>query len=521
VSAAAPHGGSLAQTYDDAFYDDLAGDVQSAADVVVPLVLGMLGAGSVLDVGCGRGTWLAAFRRRGVDDVVGVDGPHVHASDLEIPADRFVAHDLSRPLDLGRTFDLVVSLEVAEHLDPDHEAQFVDSLVAHGPAVLFSAAIPHQGGAGHVNEQWPSHWARLFEARGYAPLDVVRPAVWTDERVPFWYAQNTVLYVAREQLRSRPGLADAAVEPGRLLDLVHPGLYLREQAARRAPAPPPSVRRSARLLVGACRRALRRRAYRALPSARRVKPLGGVRGRGRLQARKLLPTRLQRPVVVETATGLRLRITADPVDEIIAHNLLGGRRAEYFPPWPTPLPSGMCILDVGAHHGLYAAAALDAFPDSRIVCVEPSADAAAALRANLELNGFAPRARVVVAGLAAEHGTGELRHTAEGSWGASLHEPESAALAKEEVPLLPLAAILDGDVPDIVKCNAEGAEYTLFDQMERSGLRPRFLLVMVHPEFGDMGALLERARAMGYSITRTGTPGHPAFQMWHSPGGEA
>jgi FkbM family methyltransferase len=206
-------------------------------------------------------------------------------------------------------------------------------------------------------------------------------------------------------------------------------------------------------------------------------------------------------------------VTADPVDEQIAHHLLGAGRSDYFPDDVPEFANGACILDIGAHHGLYAVAALHRSPRSRIVCVEPSAAAVEPLRANLAMNGFEHRARLVRAGLAPAAGEGVLRHTGEGSWGASLYEEPSATTSTETVPLTTLAEILGDDRPDIVKCNAEGAEYSLFEQLTASDLRPAFMLVMVHPEFGDMERLLGQAASMGYRVTRVGTPDHPAFQM--------
>ena len=55
-------------------------------------------------------------------------------------------------------------------------ATFVASLARHGDAVLFSAAIPFQGGAGHVNEHWPSYWAADFAVHGFVAVDTIRPA---------------------------------------------------------------------------------------------------------------------------------------------------------------------------------------------------------------------------------------------------------------------------------------------------------------------------------------------------------
>jgi FkbM family methyltransferase len=256
---------------------------------------------------------------------------------------------------------------------------------------------------------------------------------------------------------------------------------------------------------------------RVVPADRRVKGLGGAKGRRVLQARKLVAPFGQRPVTLTTRGGLRLRVTADPVDEQIAQHVLGPRRADYFPPWPGELPRDACILDVGAHHGLYAAAALHEYPGSRIVCVEPSAVALPALRTNLELNGFTTRARVVNAALAREAGVGVLQHTRDGSWGFSLYEDPAASTGSEHVTLASLGDVLDGDRPTIVKCNAEGAEYSLLPQLDAAGLRPQLVVLMVHPEFGDMKALLGCATAMGYRIVEVGTSRRPAFQLWLDP----
>ena len=116
-----------------------------SADAIVPIVMELVGPSSVIDLGCGIGTWLAAFRRHGVDDVLGVDGEWVPLDSLEIPRECFVAARLDRRLRLDRRFDLAVSLEVAEHLPESAAKQLVASAVALAPCVLFSAAIPHQG----------------------------------------------------------------------------------------------------------------------------------------------------------------------------------------------------------------------------------------------------------------------------------------------------------------------------------------------------------------------------------------
>lgn len=206
-------------TYASEFYDAFAGGSRASAAEVVPLVLDLVGpVRSVLDVGCGIGTWLAAFAEAGVADLVGVDGDYVDRSQLLMAPDAFVPHDLGEPLHLGRTFDLVVSLEVAEHVSADRAATFVTSLCDHaGEAVLFSAAPPGQGGKHHVNEQWPSYWIPRFAERGFQAFDVVRPRVWENQRVEWWYRQNTLLF-ARGAVAERIAGADTV----RLVDVVHP-----------------------------------------------------------------------------------------------------------------------------------------------------------------------------------------------------------------------------------------------------------------------------------------------------------
>ncbi len=257
---------------------------------------------------------------------------------------------------------------------------------------------------------------------------------------------------------------------------------------------------------------IRRGALRIVPADRRVKPLGGARGRGRLQARKLLAPLLQRPVTLKAKDGLTLRISADPVDEQIANYILGARRGEYFPD-VADREQVACVLDVGAHHGLYAAAALREYPNATIVCVEPSSAAIELLRANLAINGLTARARIVPVALSDHAGNGELKHSRDGSWGSSLFEEESNVIGTESTELMTLAEILQGDRPQIIKCNAEGAEYALVEQLVQMDLRPELIVLMVHPEFGDAEQLMARLTELGYAPTQVGTEHRPAYQM--------
>ena len=213
--------------YDAKFYSELR-PAQESAREVLPIVFEVLKPASVVDVGCGTGHWLASARELGVRDILGVDGPWVERQQLAISVENFIVHDLATALKLDRRFDLALSLEVAEHLPPSAAETFVENLCQAADVVLFSAAIPGQGGRRHLNEQWPSYWADLFQKFGFACYDYLRPKIWNNPRVTWYYAQNSLIF-------AREGLRFAFGEPVRPLSLVHPGLWEAEVSRMQNP----------------------------------------------------------------------------------------------------------------------------------------------------------------------------------------------------------------------------------------------------------------------------------------------
>ncbi len=180
--------------YNTDFYSYIDDGSRASARAVAPLLLAEMQIDSLLDIGSGHGAWAAEWMAAGVRDVVAVDGDYVKPDQLAIPAENFRAHDLTKPLDLGRRFDLVQTLEVAEHLPANKAHDFVEMLVRHGDIVLFSAAVPHQGGEHHVNEQPPEYWRLFFSAHGYDAFDFVRPRLADRKDVKPWYRFNTIVY---------------------------------------------------------------------------------------------------------------------------------------------------------------------------------------------------------------------------------------------------------------------------------------------------------------------------------------
>lgn len=200
------------------------------ARAALPILFGDARVGSVLDLGCGRGTWLKAVLEMGATNILGVDGVPVGEDDLLFPKKDFLLHDLREPLRLSHRFDMALCLEVAEHLELEHATVIVKSLTDHADEIFFSAACPNQPGQGHVNCQWPAFWQNLFNQEGFACSDWPRWAVWGMEEVEPWYRQNLFAAVKDPQ--------DAGKEP-RIPAVVHPSLvdamgahFGREGAAR-------------------------------------------------------------------------------------------------------------------------------------------------------------------------------------------------------------------------------------------------------------------------------------------------
>ncbi|MGK7867592.1 methyltransferase domain-containing protein [Falsiroseomonas sp. E2-1-a20] len=214
--------------YDEAFFDAQSQRSLESARVVLGYLFPMLHPRRIADIGCGVGSWLRAAIELGTEDVVGIDGDYVDRAALLIDPDRFLQADLAvTPLQqaLGRhaatRFDLVICMEVAEHLPHARAASLVAELASLADIVLFSAAVPFQHGTHHVNEQWPEYWSILFRDQGFATFDPFRSTLWADPRVEWWYAQNCLVF-AREGSQAAERIPAGSRADGKGLALVHP-----------------------------------------------------------------------------------------------------------------------------------------------------------------------------------------------------------------------------------------------------------------------------------------------------------
>ena len=212
------------------FYEGQRAASADAARSMIPHLLALYPVSAVVDVGCGVGTWLAEFQRHGVREILGIDGDWVLRAEPDIAQHCIVTMDLTAPQKVNRRFDLAVSLEVAEHLPSSAADRFVAYLVSLAPVVLFSAAIPLQGGTDHLNEQWPAYWAERFAAHSYQCFDVLRPILWEQSGIAYYYIQNSFLYVAPDAdpvLQSRLSELPTYTPPDSLPpSFVHPRKFL-------------------------------------------------------------------------------------------------------------------------------------------------------------------------------------------------------------------------------------------------------------------------------------------------------
>lgn len=217
-------------TYNQAFYDEtLITSLRSAAQIV-PLVLELIPVDSVVDFGCGTGSFLSLFKRHGAKTVLGLDASAVDTRVLQIDSSEIRRYDLTQPINLDRRFDLSMSLEVAEHLPEWAADQFVRSLASASSLVLFSAAVPFQGGTNHINEQWPEYWEKKFRDCGYVAVDCLRERIWQNDEVAYWYAQNILMFVKADELHNYPRLLPYAEKTNpAYLSRIHPKMYLKSR----------------------------------------------------------------------------------------------------------------------------------------------------------------------------------------------------------------------------------------------------------------------------------------------------
>ncbi|MFT5760223.1 MAG: ribosomal protein RSM22 (predicted rRNA methylase) [Alteromonadaceae bacterium] len=230
----------MKEHYGNMFYEDQVTGSLSSATEVLQVVFDIYRPKSLLDVGCGRGAWLLAAEKLGVDELHGIDGPWVKTTDLLSNKINFLSENLETKIPISQRYDMAMSVEVAEHLSESSAQSLVSSLCAAADIVIFGAAVKAQGGENHINEQRQSYWANHFMTNNYCCLDIIRPKVWLNGSVDIWYRQNTLVYINN----SRTDLIElfSNAECGGMLDLIHPVMFENRERSRHLTLEKPSLR---------------------------------------------------------------------------------------------------------------------------------------------------------------------------------------------------------------------------------------------------------------------------------------
>jgi hypothetical protein len=207
--------------YDADFYHR---NRESAKRSARPILIGLLQdlrscgleVGSAVDVGCGCSGWLDEIKELGVNTTFGVEGEWAKPYHDQ-KAHTLYYGDLTENHLKDVCPDIALCLEVAEHLPESKATDLVDTLAAYSGIVLFSAAVPGQGGENHVNEQPHRYWANKFLDIDYVTLDIVRPRFWSNRSIDWWYRQNCYLMVSIDSPYYKDLMYLAASRP--LLDI--------------------------------------------------------------------------------------------------------------------------------------------------------------------------------------------------------------------------------------------------------------------------------------------------------------
>jgi SAM-dependent methyltransferase len=212
------------KNYDLRFYFEMEVMSITSAEELIPMITSRYQPMSVADVGCGTGAFAQEFINNGVNDVRGYEGIWMKGAKTILPKDRYVFCDLTEKIITDRIYDICLCLEVAEHLDVKYAKVLVESLTAMSNRVVFSAAIPKQGGNHHVNEQWPEYWSRLFAEKGFILDWDPRISIWDNSRIAPCYRQNLLVFHKSEIREVSPPLP-----------MVHPAIWTDAFKYRRVP----------------------------------------------------------------------------------------------------------------------------------------------------------------------------------------------------------------------------------------------------------------------------------------------
>jgi len=186
-----------AKIYDDKFFHNAIELEKQSARTFTNILIKHFSPQSIVDIGCGAGVYLAEFKKFGLE-ILGFDGAPAALTGSLI-GNKIKSHDLCQPLKLNRRFNLCLCLEVAEHLEKTCATTLIDTLTRLSDTIVFTAATPGQGpiSLGHINEQPPSYWRKLFMKRDFFLNENLTEKIkkeMAEQNIIWWLTKNLMIY---------------------------------------------------------------------------------------------------------------------------------------------------------------------------------------------------------------------------------------------------------------------------------------------------------------------------------------
>jgi glycosyltransferase involved in cell wall biosynthesis len=193
-------------------YDQIESEEKPFADRLATWIKENINPKKVVDIGCGPGTYVYSLRDNNVN---------AYGYDID---DRVDGKDYLKKLSLFEVndkSDVVICLEVAEHIETSLSDSIVDSIIRNvndDGMIIWTAAIPGQGGVGHINCQTKEYWEEKFISRGfYRDCTIENNLLEYIRSGPYmgWFLQNLMVFKLKTQnIKKKTGEIDMPFSVG-------------------------------------------------------------------------------------------------------------------------------------------------------------------------------------------------------------------------------------------------------------------------------------------------------------------
>jgi hypothetical protein len=226
------------------------------------------------------------------------------------------------------------------------------------------------------------------------------------------------------------------------------------------------------------------------------------------------------PCYVQSDSNTWHYLSQDGIDDIVLREMVGALKDVYFPSQIESLrhdlENGGTILDLGGFCGGWTAEMLSRFPGARSVVVEMNREKCVAIRKTLGANRLSSCARICESAIGDECRDAWLITSEDGSWGNYVSYVAPSGTTARKVVIQDYRSLTLGKTPIVVKCNCEGGEYPFVRSLANDkGPLPRFLIMMAHPEHGNVAGIRDDLVRLGYSVTfAINSDTRPCLHAW-------